>query len=89
MDFRRPPPPPGMIAAAEQEYHAARDELDGLIHAVHILLDGGVSEIETVTHTWMSLKVQQSNPIMLLVCAAAIVRLAKTSPSEPAPGATT
>lgn len=89
MDFRRrPPPPPGMVAAAEQDYHAARDELDNLIHAVQTLADGGVPEIELVTETWMTLKVQLNSPMTLLVCAAAVIRLATTAQPEPAGGTT-
>lgn len=87
MDFRRrPPPPPGMVAAAEQDYHVARDELDNLVHAVRTLAGGGMPDIELVTETWMTLKVQVNRPMTLLVCAAAVVRLATTAQPDSAGG---
>jgi hypothetical protein len=78
---RRQPPPPGLIAAAEQDYHAARDDLDQMIAAVRVVLATDFSEIEAVTDVWRSLHVQQHNPAVLLLSAVAIVRLAKASPS--------
>jgi hypothetical protein len=86
MNFQRQPPPPGLIAAAEQDYHAARDELDQMIAAVKTALANEFSEVEAVTDVWQSLHVQQDNPIVLLLSAAAIVRLAKASPPQPTRG---
>ena len=80
MSVRRQPPPPGLIAAAEQDYHAARDDLDRIIAAVRAVLASDFSEIEAVTDVWRSPHVQQNNPVVLLLSAAAIVRLAKASP---------
>jgi hypothetical protein len=81
MSVRRQPPPPGLIAAAEQDYHAARDELDQMIAAVRTVLASDFSEIEAATDVWRSLHAQQHNPVVLLLSAAAIVRLA-TQPAS-------
>jgi hypothetical protein len=83
MNFQRQPPPPGLIAAAEQDYHAARDALDQMIAAARTALASEFSEVEAVTDIWHSLHMQQDNPIVVLLSAAAIVRLAKASPPEP------
>ncbi|MEV6631911.1 hypothetical protein AB0M54_14280 [Actinoplanes sp. NPDC051470] len=83
MNFQRQPPPPGLIAAAEQDYHAARDELDQMIAAARTVLANEFSEVEAVTDVWLSLHVQQDNPIVLLLSAAAIVRLAKAPATPP------
>lgn len=77
MSYNRQPPPPGLVAAAEQDYALARDELDGMIATVRAALDNGFDEIEVVTDVWLSLKKQQHNPLVLLLSAAAVVRLAK------------
>ena len=83
MSARRQPPPPGLIAAAEQDYHIARDELDQMIDAVRAVLASDFSEIEAVTDVWRSLHVQQHKSIVLLLSAAAIVRLAQQPASNP------
>jgi hypothetical protein len=80
------PPPPDMLARAEQEYHAARDDLDRLITAVRDTLADGIPEIEAVTDVWLSLRMHQHNPATALLGAAAIMRLAKMSMPEPAQG---
>jgi hypothetical protein len=84
MTVWRESPPPGLIAAAEQDYHAAREELDQMIAAVRTVLAGDFSEIEAVTDIWRSLRVQQHKPLVLLVSAAAIMRLATQSASTEA-----
>lgn len=76
MDASRRPPPPGVVAAAEQDYHAARDDLAKLINATRTLVDDGHSELKAVTDVYLTLRLQQHSPIVLLVAAAAIVRLA-------------
>ena len=68
-----------MVAAAEQAYHGALDDLAKLITAAKLFADNGHSELEAVTGIYMTLRLQEENPAVLLVCAAAIVRLA-TSP---------
>ena len=83
MSYQRQPPPPGIIAAAEQDYHAARDDLDEMIAATRTALASELSEIEIVTDVWCSLRVQQYKPIVLLLSAIAIVWLAQASVSEP------
>lgn len=85
MNASRRPPPPGVVAAAEQDYHAVRDDLAGLIAAVKVLLANGHSELEAVTDVWMTLRTQQDNPSVLLLSAAAIVRLATSPESKPVP----
>jgi hypothetical protein len=70
-----------MIAAAEQDYHAAREQLDELVLGVEVLLSG-LSEIETVVELWTILRERRDSPAVLLMCAAAVVRLAGT-PARP------
>jgi hypothetical protein len=76
------PPPPGMVARAEQEYSAARDDVDRLVADVRDVLAHGVPEIEAVADLWHALRIKQHDPAVALLGAAAIMRLAKTPLSE-------
>jgi hypothetical protein len=82
---RRQPPPPGMVAAAEQDYHRGRDDLAGLLKAVKILMASGQSTIETFADVWATLHMQQDNPGVLLIAAAAIMQLASSEQPPSAP----
>lgn len=78
-------PPAGMVAAAEQEYHAARDALADLTDAARTLMAHGDSELEATINVYSTLRSQQHKPIVLLIAAAAIVRLATSAQPEAVP----
>jgi hypothetical protein len=60
-----------------------------MIDAVRTVLASDFSEIEAVIDVWRTLRVQQHNPVVLLLSAAAIVRLATPPERKPAPRAAT
>ncbi len=74
--MNREPPPAGIVAAAEQEYHAMRDTLAGLLPTVRTLLAANFTEVQTVTDVWLTL-VSQDRRAAAMLGATAIVQLAK------------
>ena len=75
-----------MIAAAEQEYHAVRDDLSGLLAVVCELLNrDAFTEVEAVTDVWLTLLCHDPRQAAF-AGATAIVQLAKNKKEHPTGG---